>query len=172
MSDRDIIEQYYRQHRDELLAYVSSRLGVRAEAEDLVHDVFLRLLSDNHRLLSAVTLPALVYTMARNLIADRYRRRRCQQEYALLRQGLESEKTSMESAIFASDALRCMEQGLSRLPSQTAEIYRLHIYNGMQVSDISRHLHQDYKAVEYRLGQARRLVRRLLRHQLTASTGS
>ena len=166
MSNRDIIERYYRQHRDELLAYVSSRLGVQAEAEDLVHDVFLRLLSDSHRLLSAVTLPAFVYTMARNLIADHYRHRRCQQEYAFLMQGLGNEKTSMESAIFASDALRCMEQGLSRLPSQTAEIYRLHIYDGMQVSEISQQLQQDYKAVEYRLVQARRLVRRLLKHQL------
>ena len=172
MSNRDIIEHYYRQHRDELLTFVGSRLGVKTDAEDLVQDVFLRLLADSCRPITPLTLPSLVYTMARNLITDHYRRRRCQQEFALLMEGMKNEKTSMESAIFARDALRCMEQGLSRLPSQTAEIYRLHIYDGMQVSDISRHLHQDYKAVEYRLGQARRLVRRLLRHQLTASTGS
>ena len=33
----------------------------------------------------------------------------------------------------------------------------------MKVSEISQQLQQDYKAVEYRLGQARREVRQLLR---------
>ena len=47
MSNRDIIEHYYRQHRDELLTFVGSRLGVKADAEDLVQDVFLRIADSN-----------------------------------------------------------------------------------------------------------------------------
>ena len=162
MNNREIIEQYYRLHRDELLTFVGSRLGVQAAAEDLVQDLFLRLLSDSNRLLTPLAMPSLVYTMARNLISDHYRHRRYEQEFALLMEGMKHEKTSMESAIFANDTLQILERGLSRLPHQTAEIYRLHLYDGMKVSEISRHLHQDYKAVEYRLGQARRLVRRML----------
>ena len=70
MSNRDIIEHYYRQHRDELLTFVSSRLGVKADAEDLVQDVFLRLLADSCRPITPLTLPSLVYTMAQNLIVE------------------------------------------------------------------------------------------------------
>ena len=162
MNNREIIEQYYRLHRDELLTFVGSRLGVQAEAEDLVQDLFLRLLSDSNRLLTPLTMPSLVFTMARNLISDYFRHRRCEQEFALLMEGMKHEKTSMESAIFANDTLQILERGLSRLPRQTAEIYRLHLYDGMKVSEISQHLNQDYKAVEYRLGQARRLVRKML----------
>ena len=162
MNDRDIIEQYYRLHRDELLTFVGSRLGVQEDAEDLVHDLFLRLLDGSRRPITPVTLPSLVYTMARNLIADYYRRRHFREQYALRMQGLESLTTSTEATVFADDTLRHVEQRLLRMPVQTAEIYRLHIYDGMKVGEISRYLSQDYKTVEYRLGQARREVRRLL----------
>ena len=63
------LTNYYVTHRDELLAYVSSRLGNSVEAEDLVQNVFLRLLTSD-KMITDITLPALVYTIARNLIAD------------------------------------------------------------------------------------------------------
>ena len=68
------LTNYYVTHRDELLAYVSSRLGNSVEAEDLVQNVFLRLLTSN-KMITEVTLPALVYTIASHMIADYSRRR-------------------------------------------------------------------------------------------------
>ena len=65
----NLIETYYTDHRDELLAFVSSRLGGSEESEDIVQNVFLRLLTSD-KMITAITLPALVYTMARNLITD------------------------------------------------------------------------------------------------------
>ena len=47
MNNQLILTNYYVTHRDELLAYVSSRLGHSAEAEDLVQNVFLRLLTSD-----------------------------------------------------------------------------------------------------------------------------
>ena len=73
MSNNQLITNYYITHRDELLAYASSRLGGRAEAEDVVQNVFLRLLTST-KLITEVTLPALVYTTARNMIFDIHRR--------------------------------------------------------------------------------------------------
>ena len=167
MNDRCIIERYYRQHHGELLTFVSSRLGGDVpQAEDLLHDVFLRLLSDiGRRLISESTIHSLVFTMARHLIIDHYRRRRCQQEYALLMRGFLPSEYNIEPAVYASDIVQHIERGLSRLPQPCAQVYRLHILDGMKTADISRELQLDYKVVEYRLGQARREVRqRLLRY--------
>ena len=66
-----IVSDYYTYHRDELLAFVSSRLGGSSEAEDLVQNVFLLLLTSN-KMISEVTLPALVYTIAQRIIIDYY----------------------------------------------------------------------------------------------------
>lgn len=163
MTDRDIIERYYACHRGDLLAFVSSRLGDALLAEDMVQDVFLRLLRGS-RPITEVTLPSLVYTIARNLIADHYRRRQYQQAYAAAVSGCQDEHCYTEPAVHAHELTQCIERSLSRLPQPCATVYRLHIYDGMQVSDIAEHLQQPYKTVEYRLGQARREVRHSLQH--------
>ena len=74
MNNYLTLTNYYVTHRDELLAYVSSHLGNSVEAEDLVQNVFFRLLTSD-KMITDVTLPSLVYTITRNLIADYYRRR-------------------------------------------------------------------------------------------------
>ena len=164
MTNRELIERFYSDCRDELLTFAGSRLGGDVcLAEDLVQEVFLRLLSDEHRVISPDTLRSLVYTMTSHLIADHYRRLFYQRLYAQCMQADNPRTYNIEPAVYAHDTLACIERRLSRLPQSTAEIYRLHLYGGMKVAEISRHLQQDYKAVEYRLGQARREVRRLLR---------
>ena len=74
MNNRTLLSNYYTAHRDELLAYVSSRLGDSCLAEDIVQDVFLKLLTSD-KMISEVTMPALVYTVIRNLITTCFRRR-------------------------------------------------------------------------------------------------
>ena len=54
---QQLITNYYIAHRDELLAFASSRLGDSRLAEDIVQDVFLRLLSTD-KMITEVTLPA------------------------------------------------------------------------------------------------------------------
>jgi RNA polymerase sigma-70 factor (ECF subfamily) len=57
-----------------------------------------------------------------------------------------------------------MEQGLARLSEQCGELFRLHVYGGMQARDICKATGENYKTVEYRLGQARKEVRKQLRN--------
>lgn len=158
----DLIASYYISHRDELQAYVSSRLGNNCEAEDIVQDVFLRLLTSD-KLISEVTLPALVYTVARHLIADYFRRRTTFEQYEHYLKGVCSEEISMESVFSAQEIMERMERGLARMPENCREVYRLHIYGGMKVSEISYRLGEGYKSVEHRLGTARKVMRQYLR---------
>lgn len=157
-----LISNYYITHRDELLAYVSSRLGGRADSEDLVQTVFLRLLTTD-KMISEVTLPALVYTMTRHLIADYYRRHTTFEEYEHYIKGVCSEEVSMESVFSAREIKERLERGMARLPEKCRKVYRLHIYEGMKVSEISQELGEGYKSVEHRLGAARKAMRQYLR---------
>lgn len=156
------LTNYYVTHRDELLAYVSSRLGNSVEAEDLVQNVFLRLLTYD-KMITDITLPALVYTIARNLIADYYRRRTHFEVYEHYLKNTDSIDESAESILSIRDITEQLERGLARVPENCREIYRLHVYGGMKVAEISEHLGEGYKSVEHRLGTARKLVRQRLR---------
>ena len=156
------LTNYYVTHRDELLAYVSSRLGNSVEAEDLVQNVFLRLLTSD-RMITDITLPALVYTIARNLIADFYRRRTHFEDYEHYLKNTDSIDESTESILSIRDITEQLERGLARVPENCREIYRLHVYGGMKVAEISQRLGEGYKSVEHRLGTARKAVRQQLR---------
>ena len=162
LSLSNLIETYYTDHRDELLAFVSNHLGGSEESEDIVQNVFLRLLTSD-KMITAITLPALVYTMTRNLITDYYRRRHHYEEFEHFLKGSSEETESMESVFSASELTELLERGLARIPENCREIYRMHIYGGMKVSEISLTLGEGYKSVENRLGTARKAVRQYLR---------
>lgn len=159
---QQLITNYYITHRDELLVFASSRLGDSRLAEDIVQDVFLRLLSTD-KMITEVTLPALVYTITRNLINDYYRRHTTYEQYEHYIKGVCSEVTTSESVFSAFDIMERLERGMVRLPENCREIYRLHIYGGMKVGEISRELGEGYKSVEHRLGTARKVMREYLR---------
>lgn len=158
----NLIETYYTDYRDELLAFVSSRLGGSEESEDIVQNVFLRLLTTD-KMITEITLPALVYTITRNLITDYYRRRHTYEAFEHFIKGSSEEDDSMESVFSARELTELLERGLVRVPENCREVYRLHIYGGMKVSEISQAIGEGYKSVEHRLGTARKAVRQYLR---------
>ena len=162
MKNHQLITDYYIAHRDELLAFVSSRLGGSDLAEDIVQNVFLRLLTTD-KMISEVTLPCLVYTVARNLISDYYRRHATFEEYEHYIKGVCSTEISTDSIFSVREVMEGLERGLARLPEDCREVYRLHVYGGMKVSEISLRLGEGYKSVEHRLGTARKAMRQYMR---------
>lgn len=113
-------------------------------------------------MITEVTLPALVYTITRNLINDYYRRHTTYEQYEHYIKGVCSEVTTMDSVFSAFEIMERLERGLVRLP-ENCRIYRLHIYGGMKVGEISHELGEGYKSVEHRLGTARKVMREYLR---------
>ena len=163
MNNREIIEAYYRSHQEELLTYTSSRLNNSVLAEDIVQDVFLKLLCNPQPIMEC-TLPALALTIARHLINDYYRRLHYQLIFLqqLSKNPMTGEREA-EHLLSVHEMTELLERGLARVAEPCRKVYRLHIYKGMKVSDISRELNSEYKSTEYRLGVARKEVRKYLR---------
>ena len=166
MNNNQLLSNYYSMHRDELVSFIAVRTVDAIEAEDIVQDIFLRLLRGQH-LITPQTLPSLLHTMARHAVCDYYRRRHVHEEYEHYIQtsdfSCQTSDDSVESVFSAQQLMERMERSLARLPKACCEIYRLHIYDGMKVSDIAQELSLPYKQVENRLGQARKAVRQQLR---------
>ena len=164
--NNQLLSNYYSMHRDELVSFSAVRTVDAIEAEDIVQDIFLRLLRGQH-LITPQTLPSLLHTMARHAVCDYYRRRHVHEEYEHYIQtsdfSCQTSDDSVESVFSAQQLMERMERSLARLPKACCEIYRLHIYDGMKVSDIAQELSLPYKQVENRLGQARKAVRQQLR---------
>ena len=165
MNNNVHIINYYTLHRGEIVDFIAVRISDADAAQDMVQDIFLRLLR-GHRLITRQTLPCLIYTRARHAAVDYHRRRHAYEEYEHYIQTSDvRQQTSVDPASIysATQIMERMERSLARLPKACCEIYRLHIYDGLKVSDIARELSLPYKQVENRLGQARKAVRQQLR---------
>ena len=106
---------------------------------------------------------AVSVTVVRRKTSYRMSSSDCVEQYEHYIKGVCSEQTTEESILSVREVMEQMERGLARLPENCREIYRLHIYDGMKVSEISQQLGEGYKSVEHRLGAARKAMRHYLR---------
>ena len=154
-----IISDYYTAHYDELLGFVNKQVKNADDAEDIVQNVFLRLLNTD-KMISIITLPCLVYTVARNLIFDHWRRHRIFDEYEhYLQSSTHDDDIDVASIYSATEITEILERGIARLSDNQRQVYRMNFFDDIPVSVISKTLNLNYKSVEHRLGSARKEVR-------------
>lgn len=166
-ASKKLITDFYCRHLDEVKAFVSKRLGYSAESDDIVQNIFLRLL-ESDKMISPVTLPCLIYTIARNMTYDFWRHHASVEEYEhYIKKNSDTNGHVEERSLYSSIELNeILEHGIARLSDKQRHIYRMNVVDGMQVSEISELLHENYKSVEYRLGAARKVMRKYVRKML------
>jgi RNA polymerase sigma-70 factor, ECF subfamily len=74
-DEHGTLEAVFRAHYPGLLRFAQAQLGSEAEAEDVVHDVFLRVWRDREHLRVRVSLQAYLLTGVGNRVKDLLRRR-------------------------------------------------------------------------------------------------
>lgn len=169
-SNYSIIAEYYSEHYNELKLYVMSRSLPADEAEDIVQNTFVRLLRGD-KMITPVTLPCLVYTIAKNLIIDYYRRKHKIEEYehSLCASDWKGRyDVDGESVFSAQQTNEILERGIARLTEKRSKVYRLNLFEGMQVSEIAQSLNLGYKAAENRLTLARKEIRDYMKKELAS----
>ncbi len=156
------IRNFYTEHYTDLHTYVNSKVRNAVLSDDIVQNVFIRLLSFDG-IVDVKTIPGLVYTTARNLICDHYRHKKFKDEYAGYICSLpDTELCNVADECDADELRRLLESGIARLNEKQRVIYRMNVYDGLPVSEISKTLNMNYKSVENRLGSARKEMRKYM----------
>ncbi len=141
-----------------LLAFIRSKVGDDAEAEDLQQEVFIRV----HRHLCCLPPPekmdAWIHQIARNLVIDAYRRRKDTTE---LPEELQAEEESPEK-----DPQGSLAQGLKEmvleLPLPYRQVILLTEYEGLSQVEMARKLGISVTAAKSRVQRARDKLRDLI----------
>lgn len=156
----ELIAEYYGLHHAELKLFVMKHTSGSTESEDIVQNVFLKLLQ-SEKMISAITLPCLVYTVVRNLISDYWRHRSqvVRYEHYINMCACETGQVRASSVYSAFDFDTMLERSMARLTDGQRRVFCMNINSGMSVKEISLALGEKYKTVEHRLGTARKEVR-------------
>lgn len=166
-TSKNLIAEYYALHLGELRAFVAKCTGSPADSEDMVQTIFLRLLQTD-KMISAVTLPCLVYSAARNIVADYWRHRKSVERHeTYVKSHCDCGTDSGPASVYApAEIMQLLERGMARLSPKSRRIYTMSVVGGMRVSEISDTLGVAYKSVENRLGVARKEMRRYMSRML------
>lgn len=163
MKRRDeIIAEYYAAAHDGLTDYACRLIGNSMEAEDIVHDAFLKLLSGN-TMIAVATLPSLMHTMVRNRVADRFRRQAYARAHAVEAVRCSVDGGDASSLCSRHEVETWLEHGMALLPERCRDVYRLHIVDGMKIAEIQKITGRNYKQLEHTLGMARRQMRQYMK---------
>ena len=150
-------EEVYSQYRSRLLAFIQQRVGDRDLAEDVLHDVFVKIVGREECSKDPAKMPAWLYQVTRNAIIDRFRSHRPHEE---LPQEIEANAEALTAEARLAGFLRPM---IDTLP----KIYRDSIISseldGMPLKQIAQRERVSVSAVKSRVQRGRRMLKTMLR---------
>lgn len=159
----NVITDSFKHYRMYVLSYIHYRIGNKDDAEDLVQDVFLRLM-EYDKIINKDSVKYLIFTIAQNIINDYLRREYKSKEILNYLTELSYDSNSdIESLIIAEDLSIHEKLKLSTLPPQRRNIYILRRFYGKSSSEIASKLCLSKKTVDNHLLISRREVREYMK---------
>lgn len=161
-NQRQMIADFYTAHRVELVNFATSRLGNREESEDLVQDVFIKMMSFEG-LINEVTVKSFAFTITANKVKDHLRRRifRHKMEESTLYE-MELQHSQVERVVDYHDILRIVNDSMARLSPACAKVYRMSLFEDMTAGDIAEELNLSKRTIESQLFNSRKQMRAML----------
>jgi RNA polymerase sigma factor (sigma-70 family) len=152
------LDDLCRRFRPALLAYFLRRVSNPAEAEDLAHDVFLRLAGVPLEQLRSAD--AYIFQVAANLLRDRARRRQVRDVYVATQIAAidaEEPETHAQDPARIEAARRCLAALVARLmelPERTREIFILYRIENVARRNIAQAYGLSISTVEKEIARA------------------
>ena len=157
-----MIANFYTVHHAELVNFATSRLGNREESEDLVQDVFIKMMSFEG-IINEATIKSFAFTIAANKVKDHLRRRifrHKMEENA--KYEMELQHSHVERVVEYHDTLRMVNDSMARLSPACAKVYRMSLFEDMTAGDIAQETNVSKRTVESQLFTSREQVRAML----------
>ena len=157
-----MIADFYTVHHAELVNFAASRLGNREESEDLVQDVFIKMMNFEG-MINEVTIKSFAFTITANKIKDFLRRRifrHKMEEYTMYE--MEFKHSHVECAAEYHDTLRMVNDSMAKLSPACAKVYRMSLFEDMAAGDIAKEMNVSKRTIESQLFTSRKQVRAMM----------
>lgn len=157
LVQRDCFSSLDKVLRARLVRFFERRHRQSHEIEDMVHDVYVRLIR-RPSLADVKHLEAFALSTARNVLQDRRRRASIREDYVafVLQSGEPSAGIpSAEQILMVREQLSFVQLSLAELPKRTREIFLLRQLEGKSYKDIASRIQLSVSAVEKHVKRAK-----------------
>jgi RNA polymerase sigma factor (sigma-70 family) len=163
-DDATFLADLDRRYRAPLNRYFVKRIREAYDVDDLVQEVFIRLVRQA-AIESVEQIDSYVFQTAANVIRDRARRhaaRHHRQHDALSESDLPTNDLSPERVLLGTEELARAIAALEELPDTARRVFVLRRYEGMRFEQIAAHLGMTVSGVRWHMAQAKAHVARRL----------
>ena len=149
------VEQLYANHHGWLQGWLHRRLGHRADAEDLAHDTFIRVLRSEHDARELRQPMAFLATIANGLLINRWRRQAIERAYleALAARPV-AQEPSPEDRCLTIETLLQLDSLLIGLSTKVRHIFFLSQLDGLTYPQIAAQLSLSVAQVQRAMSKA------------------
>ncbi len=161
-TQQQMIADFYKENQEKLVNFAVARLGNWQEAEDLVQDVFVKLMT-YEGIINETTVRSFIFTITNHEIMNILRRRACRhkvEESVMYEQELQC--SAVERVVEYHDALRLVNRCVEQLTPSCAKVYRMTLFDGKCAGEIAKELNVSKRTVESQLLTSRKKVRTML----------
>ncbi|WP_232625636.1 sigma-70 family RNA polymerase sigma factor [Achromobacter deleyi] len=152
---RSEFESLYCHHHGWLQSWLHRRLGSAADAADLAHDAFLRLIQVPRRFGSAPEARSYLRSMANGMCVDLWRRRNIEQAWLdTLAAQPEAVAPSAEHQAIVLEALREIDAMLRTLPPKVGRAFVMAVAGDMTHKEVARELNVSTRTITTYVAQA------------------
>ena len=158
-GNREAFDALYMQYAAKAEEFAYRMLKNRSEAEDITHDIFLKIWQQRHALPDIDKFGAYLFRMARNAVYDKFDSRHVREKYAA--SGIRPVDFELPD-IDNRDLLMLIDLAVERMPEQRRRIFRMSREEGLSNDEIARHLEISKRTVENQISRALSELRKLL----------
>ncbi len=168
-GNREAFEELYRRYRMPVFAFLMRQCIHPDNAQELVQDVFLKVLRAASSFHHTSKFSAWIYSIARNRAVDAFRRgkrRRCtsldqpgRNEGPSLRERLPGRACDPDRDTTVTHLRGALEAAIANLPDDQREVFLLREYSGLRFPEISQVVGEKENTVKSRMRYALKSLR-------------
>jgi RNA polymerase sigma-70 factor (ECF subfamily) len=169
-------------HSEKVFHYLIRQLQNETEAEELAQETFVRVYQNRARYNPRARFSTWLYTIATNLVRDRWRWRRRHPQVSLdaedensgaaLQDKLPESQPGPGEKMVAEERANSVRRAVAKLPEDLRTVLLLVEYEGQSHAEIGALLGCSVKAVESRLFRARQQLRARLQQEFAQEASS
>ncbi|WP_422449113.1 RNA polymerase sigma factor SigZ [Thermoanaerobacterium sp. DL9XJH110] len=140
----------------DLKTFICKKVGNEQDAEDILQDVFLKILTNMDRIKDNDRIYAWVYRITRNTINDYYRRRRIKAEISDLP---EEGVTSNDEDEIINELVLCLKNMIESLPDKYKQAIMLTELGGLTQKELAQKLGMSISGAKSRVQRGRIMLK-------------
>ena len=153
----ELLESIWKEHHDQLLQFINKRVRNKEESEDILQEVFIKILSKIDTLKDSSKLQSWIYQMTRNAITDYFRKKKnFEPESELVEINDESDQNAM------NQATGWIGYYVNALPDNYREALVLYEMKGLSQKEVADQLGLSYSNARSRVQRGRQLLKKNL----------